>query len=162
MPNWCHNTLIINGPGTDRDRFKDHGVDFNSAIPYPPEFQRLDDLARAYEAAHPDAVFKLRPIDGFNSGGREWREQHWGTKWNACDVSADERDDGLRYCFDTAWAPPLPAVAMWSKAYPTLAFTLEFSEPLGDFAGTFRARSGEASLEEREIVWTDSPSGEGH
>lgn len=42
-----------------------------------------------------------------------WRNQHWGTKW---DAYATEVDDSalhageLRITFDTAWAPPTPVI----------------------------------------------------
>jgi hypothetical protein len=41
----------------------------------------------------------------------EWRCQHWGTKWNACDAEVTDNGDGsLHVKFDTAWSFPFPIV----------------------------------------------------
>jgi hypothetical protein len=39
----------------------------------------------------------------------EWRCQHWGTKWNACDAEVTDNGDGsLHVQFNTAWSFPFP------------------------------------------------------
>ncbi|WP_427921153.1 hypothetical protein [Streptomyces sp. cg40] len=38
----------------------------------------------------------------------EWRNEHWGTKWNACEVKLEAHGAGLTYRFDTAWSAPYP------------------------------------------------------
>lgn len=37
-----------------------------------------------------------------------WRIEHWGTKWDACNIDAELAADGsLVLYFDTAWSPPV-------------------------------------------------------
>lgn len=51
----------------------------------------------------------------------EWRNENWGTKWNAANASITERaEDGTKisYSFETAWAPPIPVFFELSKQFP--------------------------------------------
>ena len=71
-----------------------------------------------------------------------WNVRNWGTKWDVA-VSNDEQwpetellveedwSDRLGYKFNTAWSPPLPAIAELSTQYPNLTFTLSYEEETG-------------------------------
>lgn len=56
----------------------------------------------------------------------EWRNLHWGTKWNACDPWFEEGKNQLTYYFDTAWAPPFPIFEELSKRFPKTDIKVEF------------------------------------
>ena len=74
----------------------------------------------------------------------EWRNEKWGTKWNACgavllkDVTA--REDGLYelgYEFQTAWSLPAPIYIALTELYTDLAFIVEYeNEDFYEGAGT--------------------------
>jgi len=77
--------------------------------------------------------------DWYNFNVREW-----GTKWDVA-VGADDKypdtyvegptPNGenlvVFYNFNTAWSPPMPAIAKLSSQYPTLLFTLSYEEETG-------------------------------
>lgn len=64
-----------------------------------------------------------------HSSWYSWSIEHWGTKWDACDVSLDrEDDDELVYSFNTAWSPAEPVLAAMSAQYPELHFDAVFDE----------------------------------
>ena len=72
----------------------------------------------------------------------DWNVTNWGTKWDVA-VSDNEQypetelineedwSDRLTYSFNTAWSPPLPAIATLSEQYPNLEFTLSYEEETG-------------------------------
>jgi len=72
----------------------------------------------------------------------DWNVTNWGTKWDVAVYDndkypetelMDEEDwtDRTAYRFNTAWSPPLPAIATLSEQYPNLEFTLSYEEETG-------------------------------
>jgi hypothetical protein len=72
-----------------------------------------------------------------------WNVTNWGTKWDVA-VSADNEypdtyietspngeNQVAYYNFNTAWSPPMPAIAKLSEQYPSLLFTLSYEEEQG-------------------------------
>jgi hypothetical protein len=73
-----------------------------------------------------------------------WNVRNWGTKWDVA-VKADDKypdtyiegptENGenlvVYYNFNTAWSPPMPAIAKLSEQYPSLLFTLSYEEETG-------------------------------
>lgn len=110
----------------------DDGATLNEdfIMPYPEEFKQKDRLASEYQQRF-DAEWKLsqiqnpsltykefnetfqanngpRIVDGFNSGGYEWCESNWGTKWGSYNGEIPEitkEGKRLKLTFDTAWRP---------------------------------------------------------
>ena len=88
---WCENDLAVEGPKEVIEEFLKFAAgespfDFEKFIPYPEEFQRLDEIAEAWLKEHaerPDYDWHSQPKDGFNSGGYDWCVANWGTKWPA-------------------------------------------------------------------------------
>src|ERR1700690_871409 len=91
-----------------------HPFDFNALIPYPTQYQVLDDARRTLEK-EVGLVKAMSVKDGYNQGGYEWCVNHWGTKWNAYEVAYT---DGVY--FQTAWSTPLPIWAELSKRFPDM------------------------------------------
>ncbi len=115
-------------------------IDFNSLIPYPERFAKLDREAREWEKAHPDHPWKDRPKDGFNQGGYEWCCEHWGTKWNAY---AQKQVSPTVIYFETAWAAPEPVMDALAAKFPDVPFTLEYAdEGIEENAGVLRYARG--------------------
>lgn len=109
MPNWCYNGLHVHHADPKMiDKFVkglSKGL-FNTFIPYPEKYKKLDEKAKAHNKKTGEYI-----KDGFNQGGYEWCVENWGTKW---DVFLDKGDIGirdknnLRFGFQSAWAPPVP------------------------------------------------------
>ena len=73
-----------------------------------------------------------------------WNVRNWGTKWDVAISSDNEYPDTyiegpvengenlvVFYNFNTAWSPPMPAMAKLSEQYPSLLFTLSYEEEQG-------------------------------
>lgn len=73
-----------------------------------------------------------------------WNIRNWGTKWDVAVSSDSEFSDTtmegptpngenlvVYYGFNTAWSPPMNAMAFLSKQYPSLLFTLSYEEEQG-------------------------------
>ena len=57
MPNWCENDLTVEGPTEVIEEFLKFAAgespfDFDRFIPYPEEFRRLDEAAKAWDREH--------------------------------------------------------------------------------------------------------------
>lgn len=128
MPNWCFNTLYIQGPQEDLDNFydgiksfkedeEDEGGDisiFNSYIPMP--------------------------IYGANC---DWQMSNWGCKWGDCSTTIeDSGQDCLEFKYDTPNTPGNIAVLNISKQFPTLQFYVEYAEPNMNFRGFMECEAG--------------------
>jgi len=177
MPNWCENELYVSGRKEDLQRFKEKAkgkngdLDFNSFVPYPEEWRKLDEaywggweklrelndkLERAESEEEKQRIRKeieevrknMPEKDAYNQGGYEWCCERWGTKWNAVRVDLIERKRSLVYIFDTAWSPPIPVVRKMSEMFPNLLFTLKYWEGGVGFKGVFKVKGGEVLRDE--------------
>ena len=57
MADWCENSLTVEGPKGAIEKFLQFAAgespfDFNRFIPYPEEFQRLDEITEAWDREH--------------------------------------------------------------------------------------------------------------
>jgi len=168
MPNWCYNTIHIEGNNDDLAELKtmmkgDGDFDFNKILPYPKKYANRDRDCQRYEElmarkqtkgltqkdTKEAMIIKFKydingnaiVTDGYNSGGYEWCCNNWGTKWNAREASLDEGDRCLDYSFDTPWGAPMPVFLALSNLFPNLTF---------DIHNTY-----EGSDEEKDIVLKD-------
>ena len=147
MPNWCMNELIVSGKAKDLAVFKAQAhrpakgdeceVDFCIArfIPIPEELvgTRAPSLK-----PNPRLIKKYG-----NDNWYDWCVKNWGTKWDVEGQAAGVSKGKLGYTFDSAWAPPSQALQKISEMYPTLKFTLTFSEEGMGFSGTEEFLGGE-------------------
>ena len=97
--------------------------------------------------------------------------REWGTKWDVA-VGADDKypdtyvegptqnGDNLvvYYNFNTAWSPPMPAIAKLSSQYPTLLFTLSYEEETGWGGECEFLRGEQISISEYENKCRDCES----
>ena len=75
--------------------------------------------------------------------GFDWERQHWGCTIGAHQAAVVDRwEGGLRYEFDTAWSPAVPFVEVVSRAWPTLAYVLDYEEEGLGYKGLARAAAG--------------------
>ena len=161
MPNHCCNDLYVTGPEEEVAALltaigaasSEPAFDFSVVIPYPKAYADLDNeyIALGYEAFHkkygPDAK------DGFNSGGHEWRIDHWGTKWEAHNVVRRDVDGLVCVSFRTAWQPPCPVIPELHRRFPKCTLHLEYFEGGMGFAGGFSCLSAEDWYDE-SVPWT--------
>ena len=156
MPNWCENTLTIEGPKDELQKFlKFIGKGEEIAkkfIPYPKEFKKQDKVASDYQ----EMLSKLdknsrklacaihdSPRDSYNMGGYNWCCVNWGVKWDFDFEDIDSGKDYIQVIFNTAWSPPTPVIHAISKRFPKLLLELQYREEGMCFEGTYEAQGGE-------------------
>ena len=122
MPNWCNNTIEIEGTKEQINAF----VSF------------LDEQ----NGKEWFTFFKPTPPELKEEGWYEWNIENWGTKWN-CDAqdwvkvenpSADE--SSVTFWFDSAWSPPT-ALYEFIEATSTLNIKASYNEGGMGFVGEF-------------------------
>lgn len=73
----------------------------------------------------------------------EWSYHNWGTKWDACHSSVNEKAPGyVDISFDTAWSFAEPVFDALVEAYPTLTFSGSWQDECEDEAHEFNYHKG--------------------
>ena len=146
MPNWCNNSLEVNGKVEKVKEFvsKFEKEGFDGFVPTPKDL---------IEHPAPIDVEELREYFIKKYGAPdwyEWRLKNWGTKWNPADVcvTGDIEAGRANVFFDTAWAPPIEFFDEVVKMYPGLEFILEYEEPGMGFFGEAKWSEGERDYDE--------------
>lgn len=171
MPNWVYNYLDIAGSKEDISAIKQQlNAPFTRTHEnYNMETSKME--TKEYTFTNPVFSFwniikptdldayalqpdhSKDPFDGSGDDWYNWNVRNWGTKWDVS-VSDDEEypetemyqegEDVLGYKFNTAWSPPIPAIAHLSTLYPNLTFTLSYEEETG-WGGEFLIINGNGS-----------------
>lgn len=164
MPNHCETDMYIKGAKDDVSAFAKwleeiEGMEICRAlIPYPEPYKTMDEEARAFsffggeqdkekrQAA--EEAYKAKyghTKDGYNSGGYEWCNDNWGTKWGVYEASfTPQTARGALLSFQSAWSPPSEAVFQaLSLKFPELTFEIEYFEGGAAYCGgmTFYSKS---------------------
>ena len=112
MPNHCYQTVTITGPRSLVSQIHD-GLKSEEA--------RFCDLISPmpFEMWSAPEVKLPKPWDTTLPSWYEWRNEHWGTKWDVCSVEVEDfvaitdRDErSLEFKCWTAWSPPIP---IWDR-----------------------------------------------
>ena len=90
-------------------------------------------------------VMSDEPMMGlrFKSTGKQddrwydWRNQNWGTKWDAYSMCIDDCDmpNGFEVEFETAWAPPEEVCNAIREQFDDLSMSWFYDEPGCEIAG---------------------------
>jgi hypothetical protein len=127
MPNWCNNKLTIGDCSPELAAYlQENNFSFEKIKPTPPE-KLTDEKGSWYQ----------------------WRVDNWGTKWDlteqeqreVADLLLSNSADFTAY-FDTAWSPPLQAIAALSEQFPNDSFVLHYLELGCMFAGVAQIANG--------------------
>lgn len=139
MPNWCNNTLTICGSREMLEEIIEGskcGL-FNFVRPEPGN------------------------ADDNNYDWFDWRNSHWGTKWDIDDTTWNNSGSSIQMNFDTAWGPPIMLIQYGSSRWPESTWELMYQEHGMCFAGGAIAYKGwcvDECLEdpmEHLIKWND-------
>lgn len=137
-------------------------LSFHNFVPVPDEV-----LRGPFDGNQAKAVSMLiKDPEVADIGGYDWQTSNWGTKWGVDvawrssyvgDIQTEEfLDDSLGditkvvYCFDSAWSPPIQAIAAIGQALPKLKITLQYEERGNWFAGKTTYEGGDL-VEELEF-----------
>ena len=152
LPNHCSNVLTVTGAASELATFCNYGLqkdggaitscpDLNYLYPIPGDVKRAEDRTILSDSEY------------------KWKVDNWGTKWNTySDVGlsimrseVSDRLIGIQCEFQTAWAPPVGAIQVGSKKFPSLNFTLEYAEPGVGFKGVALYKQGKKYFDYTEM-----------
>lgn len=165
MPNWCNNTLSIQGP-TDtlkplwEEANREGSGLLNAMKPMPAELEGTTSPAPKQGTPQP-------LVDGFDNW-YDWRVQNWGTKWDVDTEGLEFKDNGdgtasILGWFDSAWAPPIEAYNTFLDDMDNCTLESFYEEGGMDFAGHYDNGSddyieGISDMARKKIVDGDSGS----
>ena len=157
MPNHCETDMYIRGSDEDVTAFAKWLEEIEplnrdicrALLPYPEHFAKMDEEAAVFswsskedEATRKAAAEAYQAKyghtkDGYNSGGYEWCNGKWGTKWGIYDVDfTPHTKRGALFAFQSAWSPPSVAVFQaLAKKFPNLTFEIEYFEGGAAYCG---------------------------
>ena len=157
MPNWCSNSLVIEGNAADIAKFRewlnDAPLTLQKVLPMPSELEGTTSPTPKGEEENA----KLLAEKYGASNWYDWRVNNWGTKWDV-EMNEDDCDsDGSRivFWFDSAWSPPIKVIVALGNLFPNLTLTLNYREDGCAFAGTLKV-----SGDEYEDIYHDSSQDE--
>ena len=137
MPNWCNNTLTIQGP-TDTvkplwDEAQKNGL-LNAMKPMPKELEGTTSPAPKEGTPQP-------LVDGFDNW-YDWRVANWGCKWDVDTEGLEFTDNGdgtasIAGWFDSPWGPPIEAYNTFLDDFDNCSLESFYEEGGMDFAGHY-------------------------
>jgi hypothetical protein len=153
MPNHCYNRVDIginSDNETAKEQFKqvleifESQEPFNRIIP-EPNWSLLQDptrgeFSKVEEMKSPNGTV-IAETRRWSDGQQDdrwynWRNDNWGTKWEAYDKEiVDADDDCFQVTFNTAWAPPEPIADRLKMLFPDLYVQWFYDEPGMEIAG---------------------------
>ncbi len=71
-------------------------------------------------------------------GEHLWRLEHWGSKWDLLVGDFQiitSSSDLFEAHFQTAWSPPLAAIATLAARFPCLSFSISYCEADNEISG---------------------------
>ena len=160
MPNWVFNGLTIEGNGEQVikliEQMNTPFVDSimpNGDLAYSVKQRKYVNPIFSFRniigPTDLDAYHAQPDLSGpfMSFEGNDWynfNNREWGTKWDVAVSEGDNSNDTymegpvdngenkvVYYNFDTAWAPPVPAIKKLSQQYPNLLMTLSYKEEGG-------------------------------
>ena len=160
MPNWCNNSIEIVGPRDkiqalwEASKGEDKGL--LSAMRPEPNYEEVDVLP-----TFPKIVGNSEPV-AKNQSWWDWRVQNWGTKWEISPEGLEyERDEDGNYdngglgpharitgWFDSAWSPPIDALAFYAEANPDVRIRIDYNETGMCFVGCAEWEEGECQFDD--------------
>ena len=149
MPNWCNNTIEIEGTKEQINAFvsfldEQSGKNwFNFFRPCPQELVDTvsgfvgEDKQSAHESQQKLNIEKYGHADWYS-----WSVDNWGTKWN-CDAqdwmkieNPNEDQASVTFWFDSAWSPPT-ALYEFIESNSEFIVTASYLEEGMSFVGQF-------------------------
>ena len=136
MPNWCNNTITIQGPTETLkplwDEAKSTGL-LNAIKPMPKALE---------DTTSPTPQDKKQPlVDGFDNW-YDWCVANWGCKWDVDTEGLEYEDNGdgtssIAGWFDSAWSPPIEAYNTFCDDMANCHLEAFYEEGGMDFAGHY-------------------------
>lgn len=178
MPNWCNNSIQIVGP---RDKIRavwaeaqKEGKGLLNALRPMPEGLDITAGREGPDGSPEQVALEIREAENLAKHGAknwyDWAVSNWGTKWEVSLEGLEYEEDadgnfdngtGQPYAritgwFDSAWAPPVVAMAHYGARNEDVKITLDYYEPGMAFVGRYTIEDGVDDDEYYEISGYDS------
>jgi len=140
MPNWCSNTIHLDGKKEHRQEFVDKNKGFR--VWDTTKKEEYYDLSFNASVKMPNSIRDKHKRNIRNDEWYGWCNKNWGTKWEAQDTNLEHTDDYTYYSFETAWGFPEAWLIRVSRIYPHIKFNVEWAEE-GGCGGRFMMQGGE-------------------
>lgn len=157
MPNWCSNSMSVEGDPATIKRFlsavtNDEGKIsiLNRLVPVPQELRDTpsgffgdSDKQKEMELQNERNLVKYGHKDWY-----DWQYAEWGTKWGDCDTEltgdgiAYNGDGWLNFVFESAWSCPAEGIRKVSVMFPDLTFVVSYMEEGMGFVGANGFKAG--------------------
>jgi hypothetical protein len=139
MPNWCSNSITIQGstetlkPLWEEANREGSGL-LNAMVPMPSALEGTTSPAPKEGAPQP-------LVDGHDNW-YAWRLENWGTKWDVDLDGLEFTDNGdgtseITGWFQSAWSPPIEAYNTFLDDMDGVYISADYHEPGMDFAGIY-------------------------
>ena len=144
MPNWCSNQLIMCGPISWVDLFKEKITNEDGSLnildnlyPVPGSLKDLPSRFGDISDDDPNKEQKESNLEEYGATDwYDWSINNWGTKWADCEtelwdefINSDGELKTSMYTFESAWGPPQEGIQHISKSFKPLLFDLRYQEP---------------------------------
>ena len=132
MPNWCSNSITING-------------DYDTLVQLKPVVEMGEGLLQAIKPMPKELEGTTAPSEEAN--WYEWCNENWGTKWDP-EVHLEFTDNGdgtasITGWFDTAWAPPIAAFESLSQDWDSWYIEMFYEEGGMCYVGCWDSEGGD-------------------
>ena len=142
MPNWCSNSIAIQGStetiktlwddAQTNWRNNDYGL-LDAMVPMPTALKGT---------TSPSPDDGSQPVVDGATDWYQWAVNNWGTKWDVADDGLEYTDHGdgtssISGWFDTAWAPPIDAYNRFLDSMDGCSIEATYYEPGMDFVGEY-------------------------
>jgi Ferredoxin-like domain in Api92-like protein len=164
MPNWCQNTLLMQGNVDEVQRLLDVVKASDTTLSLRNILTTPEPLVNA-TAPNRDQGSSEEFVKLYGAADwYDWQVSNWGTKWDVeatiyFDSSTQthgystHRDKEIRTVgmnFDSAWSPPTRAIAELARQFPNISIYHSYDESGCDFSGYNMYRNG-ACVDEKEF-----------
>ena len=148
MPNWCYNRVQLSDNGETSEQFDrlckilDGDNPFNAIYPQPdwkntPNEKGELPKKEVHKNTDGEIVWETYNFsDGNDDRWYHWCIDNWGTKWDMCQKSTAEVDEGwAEFGFNTAWAPASGIYDKIVEDFPDVGISWFYDEPGMECAG---------------------------
>jgi len=145
MPNWCNNTITIQG---STETLKTLWEEAQTAGSYTNDDGETVSQFGLLSAMVPEPKELAASEDDVMPAWYGWRVSNWGTKWDIGDDGLEFEDNGdgtasITGWFDSAWAPPIEALNTFADDMDGVSIELFYHEPGMCFVGYYSSEGGD-------------------
>lgn len=157
MPNWCYNTLTVEGPTEELDRFVEAvatdeasksseyitSVDLAQIHPTPEDLNIRSVIYSNPEEGTPEhaewldlqAKYKVNIEKYGYATWYDWNIANWSVKWAPNITEFERYSHGIVINYETPWGPATDLIRKISEVFPTLVFSVTMTEESNAFVG---------------------------